>query len=168
MSMGLFKTESWATVQSEASFGNGLELLWGFYIVSHVWFSLKEKEKLNSGSESAVSSYFWEWLKQIVREVNKETLLQTSVWHAQGQNQPNRTSTCQGWFCHVASPRLLKLGRSRWLENPCYHNNVCNSTRYTPTQAGEKGYLCSAEMIPSVGLPRVSSCVHRLSSLRFK
>lgn len=56
--MGLFKTESWATVQSEASFGNGLELLSGFYIVSHVWFSLKEKEKLNSGSESAVSSYF--------------------------------------------------------------------------------------------------------------
>lgn len=88
MSMGLFKTESWATVQSEASFGNGLELLSGFYIVSHVWFSLKEKEKLNSGRESAVSSYFWEWLKQIVREVNKETLLQTSVWHAEGQNQP--------------------------------------------------------------------------------
>lgn len=75
MSMGLFKAESSATVQSEASFGNGLELLWGFYIVCQVWFRLKEKEKLSGGSESAVSSYFWEWLKQIIREVNKESLL---------------------------------------------------------------------------------------------
>lgn len=100
--------------------------------------------------------------------MNKKTLLQTSVWHAQGQNQPNRTSMCQEWFCHVASPRLLKLGRSRWLENPYYHNNVCNSTRYTPTQTGEKGYLCSAERIPSAGLPCVSSCVHRLSTLKFR
>lgn len=35
-------------------------------------------------------------------------------------------------------------------------------------QIGEKGYLYISEMILSTELPCVSSCVHRLSTLRFK
>jgi len=168
MSRGLFKTESWATVWSEASFGNGLELLWGFYIVCQVWFSLKGKRNWVVGVNlplAVISENGWSTLSEKWTR-NPHYKLLSDMHRAEISPGITAPVYVRGDFVMLLLPGYWNFATADGWSIP---TTVCNlSTRQTPTQTGEKGYFYSTEMTSSAELPRVTACVHRLSTLRFK